>query len=137
VAGIGTGGTITGVSRFLKQRSPGLLTIGVEPAAAAVLSGNAAGQHHIQGIGAGFVPKVLDRSVVDRIVTVTEHDALEATRHLARADGVLAGISSGAALAAVLRLSDEQELRGKRCVVMLPDTGERYVSTALFRALSQ
>ena len=137
VAGIGTGGTITGVSRFLKQRLPTLLTIGVEPAAAAVLSGKAAGQHHIQGIGAGFVPKVLDRSVVDRVVAVTEHDALEATRHLARADGVLAGISSGAALAAVLRLAEDGSLRGKRCVVMLPDTGERYVSTAMFRVVSQ
>jgi cysteine synthase A len=137
VAGIGTGGTITGVSRYLKQRLPRVLTVGVEPAAAAVLSGNAPGQHHIQGIGAGFVPKVLDRSVVDRIVAVTEQEALEATRHLARADGVLAGISSGAALAAVLRLAEDGAFRGKRCVVMLPDTGERYVSTAMFRVVSQ
>jgi cysteine synthase A len=137
VAGIGTGGTITGVCRALKPRIPGLVSIGVEPAAAAVLSGSAPGQHQIQGIGAGFVPKVLDRSVVDEVVSITEDEALGAARRLARADGVLAGISSGAALAAVIKLSELPRWQGKRCVVMLPDSGERYVSTTLFKAMSQ
>lgn len=137
VAGIGTGGTITGVGRALKPKIPGLMCIGVEPAGAAVLAGAAPGQHHIQGIGAGFVPKVLDRSLVDQVVPISEEEALAAARRLARADGVLAGISSGAALAAVIKLSQLPGWRGKRCVVMLPDSGERYVSTALFTAISQ
>jgi cysteine synthase len=137
VAGIGTGGTVTGVCRALKPRLPGLFGVGVEPAGAAVLSGSAPGQHHIQGIGAGFVPKVLDRSVVDRIVPITEEDAIGAARRLARAEGVLAGISSGAALAAVLQLANEPRWKGKRCVVMFPDSGERYVSTTLFKAMSE
>ena len=137
VAGIGTGGTITGVCRALKPLIPGLTAIGVEPAAAAVLGGASVGQHHIQGIGAGFVPKVLDRSLVDQVLAISEEEALGAARRLARCDGVLAGISSGAALAAVIKLSAEPRWRGKRCVVMLPDAGERYVSTALFKAMSQ
>jgi cysteine synthase A len=136
VAGIGTGGTITGVCRALKPQLPGLFSVGVEPGGAAVLSGNPPGQHHIQGIGAGFVPKVLDRSLVDQIVPITEEDAIGAARRLARAEGVLAGISSGAALAAVLRLATEPRWQGKRCVVMFPDSGERYVSTTLFKAMS-
>jgi cysteine synthase A len=136
VAGIGTGGTITGVCRALKPRAPALFSVGVEPAGAAVLSGATPGQHHIQGIGAGFVPRVLDRSLVDRVVAIEEEDAILAARRLARADGVLAGISSGAALAAVLQLANEPRWQGKRCVVMFPDAGERYVSTTLFRAMS-
>jgi cysteine synthase A len=136
VAGIGTGGTITGVCRALKPHAPSLFSVGVEPAGAAVLSGAAPGQHHIQGIGAGFVPRVLDRSLVDRVVAISEDDAILAARRLARAEGVLAGISSGAALAAVLQLATEPRWRGKRCVVMFPDAGERYVSTTLFRAMS-
>jgi cysteine synthase A len=136
VAGIGTGGTITGVSRALKPRLPALSVVGVEPAGAAVLSGGIPAGHHIQGIGAGFVPRVLDRAQLDRVVVVEEDEALAAARRLARGDGVLAGLSSGAALAAVIRLSAERENRGKRVVVVLPDTGERYVSTALFAALS-
>ena len=136
VAGIGTGGTITGVARALKPRAPSLVCVGVEPAGAAVLSGASPGQHHIQGIGAGFVPKVLDRELVDRVVPIADEDAIVAARRLARAEGVLAGISSGAALAAVLQLAREPSWKGKRCVVMFPDAGERYVSTTLFRAMS-
>jgi cysteine synthase len=134
VAGIGTGGTITGVSRTLKPLLPNLISVGVEPAGAAVLSGSTPGQHHIQGIGAGFVPKVLERNLVDQVVTITDEEAFAAARHLARAEGVLAGISSGAALAAVLKLARQERWRGKRCVVMLPDAGERYVSTMLFQS---
>jgi cysteine synthase A len=136
VSGIGTGGTVTGVSRVLKRRQPSVRVIGVEPAGAAVLSGGAAGPHHIQGIGAGFVPKVLERDKIDEVVAVTEDEALEAAKRLARSDGVLAGISSGAAMAALLRVAQRPELAGRRFVVMLPDTGERYVSTSLFRVLS-
>jgi cysteine synthase len=135
VAGIGTGGTITGVCRALKPRLPGLVSVGVEPAGAAVLSGSPPGQHHIQGIGAGFVPRVLDRSLVDRVLPISEDEAIAATRRLARAEGVLSGISSGAALAAVFQLASEPRWKGKRCVVMFPDYGERYVSTTLFRSL--
>jgi cysteine synthase len=136
VAGIGTGGTITGVCRALKPKLPALCSVGVEPAGAAVLSGSAPGQHHIQGIGAGFVPRVLDRSLVDRILPISEEQAIAAARRLARAEGVLAGISSGAALAAVLELASESRWKGKRCVVMFPDAGERYITTTLFRAMS-
>ena len=136
VAGIGTGGTITGVGRVLKRRLSALHVVGVEPTGAAVLGGQAPMGHSIQGIGAGFIPKVLDVSVIDRVVAVTEEQALGAARRLARADGVLAGISSGAALHAVLDLAGEPQFAGKRFVVVLPDTGERYVSTALFAALS-
>ena len=135
VSGIGTGGTITGVARALKPRLPNLRIVGVEPAGAAVLQGEPAGPHHLQGIGAGFIPKVLDPSLIDQLISVTEEQALAAARRVARGDGVLSGISSGAALAATISLG-KAELAGKRVVVMLPDTGERYVSTALFRALS-
>jgi cysteine synthase A len=136
VAGIGTGGTITGVCQALKPKLPALYSVGVEPAAAAVLSGSSPGQHHIQGIGAGFVPRVLDRGLIDRIMPISEEQAVAAARRLARAEGVLSGISSGAALAAVLQLANEPRWKGKRCVVMFPDYGERYVSTTLFHALS-
>lgn len=136
VAGIGTGGTITGVARVLKPRLPGLEVVGVEPEGAAILSGKEPRNHYIQGIGAGFVPKVLDRSLIDSVIAVTENEALAQARKLARGDGVLAGISSGAALAAVARLAARPDSKGKRFVVVLPDTGERYVSTQLFSALS-
>jgi cysteine synthase A len=139
VAGIGTGGTITGVGRVLRRRRPSAKIVGVEPAGAAVLSGSAAPTptgHRIQGIGAGFVPNVLDRSVLDRVIAIDDEAAFEACRRLARSDGILAGPSSGAALAATIELAKEAELRGKRFVVMLPDGGERYVSSALFAALS-
>lgn len=131
VAGIGSGGTITGVGRFLKERKD-VLIVGVEPAGSPVLSGGRPGKHAIQGIGAGFVPSILDLKVVDRVVPVTDEDALRTARALARREGIMAGISSGAALWAGLRLS--QELEGKRKIaVLLPDSSERYMSTALFQ----
>ena len=133
VAGVGTGGTITGVGRVLKRRKPGVRIIAVEPASSPVLSGGEPGPHKIQGIGAGFVPAVLDRSVIDEVITVAEEEAVEASRMLARTEGILAGISSGAALAAALRVARRPEANGKTVVVILPDTGERYLSTGLFR----
>ncbi|MBK8995565.1 MAG: cysteine synthase A [Myxococcales bacterium] len=136
VAGIGTGGTISGVGKVLKARSSGVRIVGVEPSGAAVLSGCAPAGHHIQGIGAGFVPKVLDRSVLDEVVAVSEQDSLDAARRLARTDGVLSGFSAGAAMAAVFRLAARPELSGRHFVVVLPDTGERYVSTPLFEAIA-
>jgi cysteine synthase A len=136
VAGIGTGGTITGVARALKPRLSSLQVIGVEPVGAAVLSGKTPVGHGIQGIGAGFIPKVLDRTLVDRVVAISETEALAAARSLARADGILGGFSSGAAIAAVQNLARNGELSGRRVVVVLPDTGERYVSTELFAALA-
>lgn len=132
VAGVGTGGTVTGVGRALKRKDPGVHVVAVEPAASPVLSGGTPGRHRIQGIGAGFVPPVLDRSVIDEVVTVTDEEAAEAARRLARTEGVLAGISSGAALAAAVRVAGRGPLRGKLVVVLLPDTGERYLSTGLF-----
>lgn len=137
VAGIGTGGTVTGVGRALKPRLPDLRVIGVEPKGAAVLSGQPAKAHYIQGIGAGFIPRVLDRTVLDEVFAITEEEALAALRRMARHDGVLAGISSGAALAAVLKIAARPGMEGKRIVVVLPDTGERYVSTAIFAALGE
>ena len=135
VAGVGTGGTITGVGEVLKLRKPGVKVIAVEPAKAAVLSGARAGNHMIQGIGAGFIPQVLNREVLDEVIAVTEDEAMEAARRLAREEGILAGISSGAALAAALTVARRPESAGKVIVVMLPDTGERYVSTPLFNEM--
>ena len=132
VAGIGTGGTITGVGRYLKEQNPNVLVVGVEPARSPVLSGGSSGPHGLQGIGAGFVPKVLDTAVYDRIIPVTEEEAYAAAQELARTEGVLAGISSGAALHAGLTLAADPENRGKTIVVLLPDTGERYLSTELY-----
>ena len=131
VAGVGTGGTITGVGEVLKERKPSVKIVAVEPDACAVLSGGAAGPHRIQGIGAGFVPKILNRSVIDEIFRVTNEDAFDTARRLGRADGVLAGISSGAALWAALQLAAKMENSGKIIVTMLPDSGERYLSTQL------
>ena len=122
--------------RALKPRLPSLFSVGVEPSGAAVLSGATPGQHHIQGIGAGFIPSVLDRSLVDQVSAISEVEAIAAARRLARAEGVLSGISSGAALAAVLQLAEDRRWKGKRCVVMFPDAGERYVSTTLFKGMS-
>jgi cysteine synthase len=132
VAGVGTGGTITGAGSFLKERNPRLKVIAVEPASSAVLSGRDPGPHKIQGIGAGFVPPVLDRALLDEVMTVDDEDAIETARLIARREGVLAGISCGAALWAALDVAARPEARGARIVVVLPDSGERYVSTPFF-----
>jgi cysteine synthase A len=132
VAGVGTGGTITGAGGFLKERNKDLKVVAVEPASSPVLSGGRPGPHKIQGIGAGFVPPVLDRSLVDEIVPVDDEDALEAARLLARREGVLAGISCGAAAHVALEIAQRPEAKGKRIAVVLPDSGERYVSTPFF-----
>jgi cysteine synthase A len=132
VAGVGTGGTITGVGQVLKARRPELRVVAVEPAASPVLAGGAAGRHAIQGIGAGFVPEVLDRSVIDEVVPVSDEDALAMARRLATEEGLLVGVSSGAAAHAAVRLASRAEMAGRRVVVLLPDTGERYLSSTLF-----
>jgi len=135
VSGVGTGGTITGVSRFFKEaRGQKLHTVAVEPASSPVLSGGAPGPHKIQGIGAGFVPDVLDRSLVDEVLTVTNEEAFAVARRLAREEGILAGISCGAAMHAALRVAARPESQGKTIVVVLPDSGERYLSTGIYEA---
>ncbi len=142
VSGVGTGGTITGVSRYIKQsRGKAIVSVAVEPAASPVISQTLAGQpikpgpHKIQGIGAGFVPDTLDLSVVDRVELATNEEAIETARCLARAEGILCGISSGAATAVALRLARLKEMEGKTIVVVLPDSGERYLSSALYEGL--
>jgi cysteine synthase A len=135
VAGVGTGGTVTGVGQVLKPRLPGLRVVAVEPDASPVLSGGEPGAHMIQGIGAGFVPGVLDRSVVDEVLRVTNDEALTMARRLASEEGILAGISAGAAAHAAVQVARRPELAGGRVVVVLPDTGERYLSSALFAHL--
>jgi cysteine synthase A len=137
VAGVGTGGTITGVGEVLKQRKPGARVVAVEPAKCAVLSGGAAAHHLIQGIGAGFVPPILNRSVIDEVMTASEDEAFEHARRLAREEGISAGISAGAAVSAALRIAAREELDGKLIVVMLPDGGERYVTTPLMEELAR
>ena len=132
VCGVGTGGTITGTARYLKAQDPAIRVVGMEPAGSPVLSGGKAGSHGLQGIGAGFVPDVLDVSLLDEVVTVTESEAYEAGRLLARREGILAGISSGAALHAAIGVASRAENAGKTVVVLLPDTGDRYLSTPLF-----
>lgn len=132
VAGVGTGGTITGVGRYLKEKNPEIEIVAVEPAGSPVLSKGTAGPHGLQGIGAGFVPEILDTEIYDRIITITEEEAYEASRKIGRREGVLVGISSGAALCAALSLAKRPEYAGKRIVVLLPDTGDRYLSTPLF-----
>lgn len=129
VAGVGTGGTVTGTGRYLKEHLPAVRIVGVEPAASPVLSGGKAGPHGLQGIGAGFVPKTLDPSLLDEVLTVTEEEAASAARLLASTEGVLSGISGGAALSAAVRLASLAEYTGKSIVVILPDTGERYLSS--------
>jgi cysteine synthase A len=132
VAGIGTGGTITGVARFLKGHRADVQIIGVEPAASPLLTEGHSGKHRIQGIGAGFIPKVLERDLLDEVIAVTDEDAAETARRLTREEGIFAGISSGAAIWAALQVGQREENRGKRLVVILPDSGERYLSTGLW-----
>ncbi len=132
VAGVGTGGTLTGVGEFLKEKNPNVKIVAVEPATSPVLSKGTAGPHKIQGIGAGFVPNVLDTKIYDEIITVENDDAFEEGRRFAVSEGVLVGISSGAALKAATVLASRPENAGKRIVVLLPDSGDRYLSTALF-----
>lgn len=132
VAGVGTGGTITGTGKFLKSKNPQIKVVAVEPYSSAVLSTGVAGAHKIQGIGAGFVPKVLDTSVYDEIITVKNEDAMERGRLVGKCEGILVGISSGAALDGAIALAKRPENRGKNIVVLFPDTGDRYLSTELF-----
>jgi len=132
VAGVGTGGTITGIAEVIKSRKPGFKAIAVEPSGSPVLSGGNPGPHKIQGIGAGFVPDVLRRDLVDEIIKVEYDDAIQTARLLAREEGILVGISSGAAAWAALQVAARPENKGKQLVVVLPDTGERYLSTELF-----
>ncbi|MFZ1985986.1 MAG: cysteine synthase A [Desulfatitalea sp.] len=133
VSGVGTGGTITGVSQFIKAKNPAFKAIAVEPASSAVLSGKAKGAHKIQGIGAGFVPKILDTSLIDEVVTVSDEAAFDTARRLAAEEGLLCGISSGAAVWAALQLARRKENTGKCIVAILASTGERYISTPLFK----
>lgn len=132
VAGVGTGGTITGVGETIKKRKPTFKVIAVEPENSPVLSGGSPGPHKIQGIGAGFVPEVLDRQIIDRVIKVTNDSAFETARRLTREEGIFCGISSGAAMWAALKIAKEEEFKGKLIVVIIPDLGDRYLSTELF-----
>lgn len=132
VAGVGTGGTITGTGKYLKEKNPDLKVVAVEPASSAVLSGNKSGPHKIQGIGAGFVPKVLDTDIYDEIIPVSNEDAFETGASIGKTEGILVGISSGAALYAALQLAKKEENRGKNIVVIFPDSVDRYLSTGMF-----
>lgn len=133
VAAVGTGGTLTGTARGLKKKNPNIRIVAVEPAGSPVLSGGKAGPHKIQGIGAGFIPKILDTSLIDQIIPVTDEDAMRTSRELSATEGLLMGISSGAAAFAAREIAKDEANQGKRIVVLLPDTGERYLSTELFQ----
>jgi cysteine synthase A len=133
VAGVGTGGTITGISEVIKERKPSFMAVAVEPSDSSVLSGGDPGPHKIQGIGAGFIPEVLNTRIIDEIITVTNDQAFEVARDLARHEGILCGISSGAAVSAALEIAKRPENSGKQIVAILPSTGERYLSTDLFQ----
>ncbi len=132
VAGVGTGGTITGASRYLKKKKPSIKVIAVEPASSPVLSGGKPGSHRIEGIGAGFIPKILDRSLIDEVFQVSDEEAFKMARRLAQEEGILTGISSGAAVHASLEVGKRAKNKKKLIIVILPDTGERYLSTELF-----
>ncbi len=132
VAGVGTGGTVSGTGRYLKSKNPDVKVVAIEPADSPVLSKGKSGSHKLQGIGAGFVPEVLDTKVYDEIITVTTEEAYDATRTLAKKEGILVGISSGAALSAAIKVANRPENEGKIVVVLLPDTGDRYLSTEMF-----
>ena len=133
VAAVGTGGTLTGTARGLKKKNPNIRIVAVEPARSPVLSGGKAGLHKIQGIGAGFIPKILDTSLIDQVIPVTDEDAMRTSRELSATEGLLVGISSGAAAFAAREIAKDEANQGKRIVVLLPDTGERYLSTELFQ----
>jgi cysteine synthase len=135
ISGVGTGGTITGISRYFEQeKKQPLYSVAVEPAESAVLSGKGPGRHKIQGIGAGFIPDILDRSIIDEVATVTDDEAFETSRRIAKEEGIICGISCGAAMAVALKVAARPESKGKTIVVILPDSGERYLSTPLFSA---
>ena len=133
VSGVGTGGTITGTGKYLKEKNPNIKIVAVEPETSAVLSGEPQGKHGIQGIGAGFVPDILDKSIYDEVINVSDENALKTSRFLAQKEGILAGISAGAAMFAAIKLSEREENKNKNIVVIIPDTGERYLSTDLFK----
>ena len=133
VASVGTGGTLTGTALGLKKKNPNIRIVAVEPAGSPVLSGGKAGPHKIQGIGAGFIPKILDTSLIDQVIPVTDEDAMCTSRELSATEGLLVGISSGAAAFAAREIAKDEANQGKRIVVLLPDTGERYLSTELFQ----
>ncbi len=132
VAGVGTGGTITGIGEYLKSKNPDIKIVGIEPVDSPVISGGKAGAHGLQGIGAGFIPEILNTEIIDKIITVSTNEAYEASRMMAKREGVLVGISSGAAIHGALLLARKEENKGKNIVVILPDTGDRYLSTDLF-----
>ncbi len=136
IAGVGTGGTITGCARFLKKRNPSLAVIAVEPAGSPVLSGGLPGPHQIQGIGAGFIPEVLDQALIDEVLPINDNEAMEMGRRLAKEEGLLSGVSSGAAIAAAIKIGIRKEMNKKRLVVILPSFGERYLSTPMFSGLA-
>ena len=135
IAGVGTGGTITGCARFLKRKNPKIKLFAVEPSSSPVLSGGKSGSHAIQGIGAGFIPKVLDMSHIDEIIKINDNEAMEIGRRLAKEEGLLSGVSSGAAVAAALKIGSKTEFYAKRLVVILPSFGERYLSTSMFTCI--
>lgn len=137
IAGVGTGGTVSGVGRYLKENKKSVKVIAVEPSGSPMISKGEAGPHKIQGIGAGFIPNTLDRSVIDEVITVTNEEAMENARMIAKKEGILVGISSGAALTALLKVASRKESEGKNLVVMLVDTGERYLSSELFTQVNQ